>query len=152
MLSLFSGNRSGTALAPSEAYAPLACLLASIVVTETTHLIAIRFFEHHVTVRTELFVIRDARSADVEKAHHVLLCCWVVYERGRAAERVTSSHEVCLGGSVSGLPKNASAPYRAIRRSSMSSWLAIVARESALMKIVRVEKLSPMVFIRACTC
>jgi hypothetical protein len=52
-------------LAPSEAYAALTCLLARIVVTETTHLIAILFFEHHVTVRTELFVIRDARSADV---------------------------------------------------------------------------------------
>jgi hypothetical protein len=68
----------GSALPPSEVYAPPACLLASIVVTETTHLIAILFFEHHVTVRTELFVIRDARSADVEKAHHVLLWGCVV--------------------------------------------------------------------------
>jgi hypothetical protein len=73
VLILFSGKRSGTALAPSGAYTPLACLLAGIVVTETAHLIAIPFLEYHMTIRAELFVGRDARSADIEKAHHVLL-------------------------------------------------------------------------------
>jgi hypothetical protein len=61
------------ALAPSDAEAPLACPLAGIVVTEPAHLITIPFLENHVAVRAELFVGRDARSADVEKAHHVLL-------------------------------------------------------------------------------
>ena len=73
MLSLLSGKRSGIALAPSDADAPLACLSAGIVVTETTYLVAIAVFEHHMTVRAKLFVSRNARPADVEKAHHVLL-------------------------------------------------------------------------------
>jgi hypothetical protein len=60
------------ALAPSETYAALACLLARIEVTQTADFIAIPFFEHHVTVRAELVVGRDARSADIQKAHHVL--------------------------------------------------------------------------------
>jgi hypothetical protein len=73
VLSLFSGKRSGTALAPSEAYAPLACLLAGIEVTQLADFIAIPVYEQQVTVRAELVVGHDARSADVEKAHHVLL-------------------------------------------------------------------------------
>jgi hypothetical protein len=73
VLSLFSGKRSGTALAPSDADTAVTCLLASIVVTEPAHLIAIPVFQHHVTARAELVVGRDAGSADVEKSHHVLL-------------------------------------------------------------------------------
>jgi hypothetical protein len=53
--------------------APLACLLACIVVTQTANLIALPFLEHHVAVRTELVVVRNAGSADVQKAHAVLL-------------------------------------------------------------------------------
>jgi hypothetical protein len=60
-------------LAPSDAYAPLACLLAGIEVTQIADFIALPVFEPHVTVRAELFVGRDAGSADVEKSHHVLL-------------------------------------------------------------------------------
>jgi hypothetical protein len=59
--------------APSDAAAPLACLLASVEVTQTADFRAIPIFKHHLGVRTELVVGRDARSADVEKAHHVLL-------------------------------------------------------------------------------
>jgi hypothetical protein len=60
-------------LPPSDAYAPLACRLAGIIVTEPAHPIAIPFFEQYVAVRAEFVVGCDARSADVEKAHHVLL-------------------------------------------------------------------------------
>lgn len=60
-------------LAPSGADAPPACLLAGIEVTQTADFIAIPVFEPHVTVRAALVIGRDARSADVEKAHHVLL-------------------------------------------------------------------------------
>jgi hypothetical protein len=76
-LSLLTDKRSWSALPPSDAEAPLVCLLASIVVAETANLIALPFLEHDVAIRTELFVIRDAGSADVEKAHHVLL--WVAW-------------------------------------------------------------------------
>jgi hypothetical protein len=50
-------------------------LLAGIEVTQTADFIALPVFEHHVTVRAELAVGRDARPADVEKAHYVLVCC-----------------------------------------------------------------------------
>jgi hypothetical protein len=60
-------------LAPSDAKAPPACLLAGIEVTQTADFIAIPVFEHHVTVRAEFVVGRDARSANVEKTHDVLL-------------------------------------------------------------------------------
>ena len=70
---MISYDAAWPALPPSEAEAPLACLLASIVVTEPAHLIALTFLEPHVAVRAALVVGRDARSADVEKAHHVLL-------------------------------------------------------------------------------
>jgi hypothetical protein len=48
-------------------------LLAGIVVTQAADLIAIPVLEQHLTVRAALFVGRDARSADVEKAHDDLL-------------------------------------------------------------------------------
>jgi hypothetical protein len=73
VLSLLTDKRSWPALPPSEAYALLACVLASIVVTEPAHPIAIPFLQHHVTVRAELVVGRDAGPTNVEKAHHVLL-------------------------------------------------------------------------------
>jgi hypothetical protein len=47
-------------------------MLACIIATQAASFIAIPFFEHHVTVRAELFVGSDACSADVEKAHHLL--------------------------------------------------------------------------------
>jgi hypothetical protein len=71
----------GPALAPSDADAPLACTLACIIVTQTTHLIALPFLEHDVTVRAELFIVGDARSADLEKSHDVLLWCSVMQDR-----------------------------------------------------------------------
>ena len=74
---MISSDAAWPALPSPEAYAPLACQLAGIVVTQPARLIPIPFFEHHVTVRAELVVIRDARSADLEKAHHGLLSCWV---------------------------------------------------------------------------
>jgi hypothetical protein len=48
-------------------------VLAGIVVTETAYLIVILFFEHHLTVRAEVFIARNARPADGEQAHHVRL-------------------------------------------------------------------------------
>jgi hypothetical protein len=60
-------------LAASDADAPPACLLAGIEVTQTADFIAIPVLEHHVAVRAKLVVGRDARSANVEKAHHGLL-------------------------------------------------------------------------------
>jgi hypothetical protein len=60
-------------LAPSDVDAPPPCLLAGIEATQTADFIAIPVFEPHVTVRAELVVGRDARSANVEKAHHGLL-------------------------------------------------------------------------------
>jgi hypothetical protein len=60
-------------LAPSDSDAPLVWTLAYLIVTQTAHLIALPLLEHNVTVRAELFIVRDARPADGEKAHHVLL-------------------------------------------------------------------------------
>jgi hypothetical protein len=73
VMSLLPEKRSWPALAPSDSNAPLACLLACIVVTQTASFIAIPVFKHHMTIRAELVVGRDARSADLEKAHHALL-------------------------------------------------------------------------------
>jgi hypothetical protein len=73
VLSLLRGKRSLPALAPSDSDAPLACLLTCIIVTQLAYFIAIPILEQHVAVRAELFVVRDARSTDIEKAHHVLL-------------------------------------------------------------------------------
>jgi hypothetical protein len=72
-LRLLAGKSHVPTLAPSESNTPLVCLLPCIIVTETTHLIAIPVLEHHLTVRAEAVVVRDARSADLEKSHHVLL-------------------------------------------------------------------------------
>jgi hypothetical protein len=63
----------GSALAPSQAEAPLTCLPTGIEVTQTADFIAIPVFEQHLAVRAELVVGRNAGSADVEKAHHMLL-------------------------------------------------------------------------------
>jgi hypothetical protein len=48
-------------------------MLACVIATQPAHLIAIAFLEHHMTIRAELFVVRDAGSTDLEKAHDVLL-------------------------------------------------------------------------------
>jgi hypothetical protein len=74
---MISSDAAWPALPSPEAYAPLACRLAGIEATELAHPIAIPLFEHYVTVRAALVVGRDAGSADVEKAHHGLLSCWV---------------------------------------------------------------------------
>jgi hypothetical protein len=87
---MISSDAAWPALPPPEAYAPLACRMAGIEAAEPAHPIAIPLFEHYVTVRAALVVGRDAGSADVEKAHHILLSWWVVHARGPAADRLTS--------------------------------------------------------------
>jgi hypothetical protein len=125
-------------LAPSETYALLGCLLAAIEVTQTADFIVIPVFEHDVTARAELVVGRDAGSADVEKAHmypsDIKEC-----QSPSPGCPVTTNQAVCRGGSICGPPKNACAPYRAIKRSSLSNWLRIVARESSWRRIVIVS-------------
>ena len=83
------------ALATSEADAPLAWLLAGIVVTQTADFIALPLLEYYVTVRAERVVGCDARSTDLEKSHDGLLCCRVVSEHGHTADRVTARPAVC---------------------------------------------------------
>ena len=72
-LRLSPGQRWWPALAPSDADAPLTCLLAGIIVKQPAHLLAILFFEHYLTLRAEVFIARNARPADSEQAHHGLL-------------------------------------------------------------------------------
>jgi hypothetical protein len=48
-------------------------MLACIIVTPPARLVALPFLDHHLTVRVERFVLRDARSADFVKAHQVFL-------------------------------------------------------------------------------
>jgi hypothetical protein len=57
----------------SNSDAPLACMLACIIVTPPACLVTLPFLDHHLTVRVERFVLRDARSADFVKAHQVFL-------------------------------------------------------------------------------
>jgi hypothetical protein len=60
-------------LAPSASYAPLACLLGGIMATQAADLRAILVLEQHLTAWAELVVGLDARPANVEKPHDVLL-------------------------------------------------------------------------------
>jgi hypothetical protein len=48
-------------------------MLACIIVTPLVRLVVLPFLDHHLTVRAERFVLRDARSADLVKAHQVFL-------------------------------------------------------------------------------
>jgi hypothetical protein len=53
--------------------APLAWMLACIIVTPPARLVALPFLDHHLTVQAEHFVLRNARSVDLVKAHEVFL-------------------------------------------------------------------------------